>query len=348
MQLAFDPKKPVLTKYTVSAEMIRAYAERVGDVDTLASDCAVAPPTFVLSIHRGFLPEVPLPPDSFALYGGHDLSFHAPIRGGETYSVRAQVVDAYEKSGRSGKMLVIARQATISDSAGAPVAEMIERQVVCRRSSAETAATKAGHASPTSRDPLSATGSAERQAVEERPAPAALTVCETIDLRPLTSGLTDRKSRVRPGAGSPVSEAQMDSSQTLTPLPEVGDELGPDVRRAPSAVHVAGFADDNHIHENLFLDRDFARSLGFRDIIVPGPMQSACLEQFLRKHLPGWRLESLSVTFRIAVISADLIKLSAVVTEVHTTGSRARLDCDLIIESSDGERTTTGQATLSR
>lgn len=305
---AFDPQQPMLSECVVSAEMIRAYATRVGDTETLESDCAVAPPTFVLSVHRGFLPEVSLPPDSFALYGGHDLSFHAPLRAGETYFVRAQVIDTYEKSGRSGKMLIVARQATVSDAAGAPIAEMVERQVVCRRSSSGMAAPNGEPHPASGRERLPRPGSTAPE-----PARAAL-------------GARDKAPRS---------------------LPEVGDVLGPEARLAPSAAQVAGFAEDSHVYEDLFVDRDFALSLGYRDVIVPGPMQSACLEQFLRKQLPGWRLESLSVTFRMAMITADLIKLSAVVTEVHTIGSRARLDCDLIIESSDGERTTTGQATLS-
>src|SRR5438045_1767028 len=91
---------------TVTRDLIRAYAESVDDRDTLAGDCATAPPTFFLALRRGMAPAVALPPGTFGVYGGHDLVFHDAIRAGHTYHLSARVSAVYEKSGRSGGLTV--------------------------------------------------------------------------------------------------------------------------------------------------------------------------------------------------------------------------------------------------
>ena len=117
---------------TVTREMIRGYAEGVGDAATLASDCTIAPPTFFLSLRRGMTPDLTLPAGSFGVYGGHDLIFHDTIRAGETYRISARLSDVYEKSGRSGPLTVVVRAATVATEAGEPVVEIIERQIIRR------------------------------------------------------------------------------------------------------------------------------------------------------------------------------------------------------------------------
>ena len=281
--------------------MIRAYAARVGDEETLASDCAVAPPTFVLSLRRGFSPDVALPPESFAMYGGHDLTFHAALRAGHRYEVRARVIDSYEKSGRTGHMLIVVRRAEITDQQGRLVTEMIERQVVRRRS-------------------------------------------------PESNVLSPEVAEVNRGELSTQDSALELSTQdsALSTSVDVGDSLGPTLRRAPSPADITGYANDNHVYESLFVEQAFARRLGYRDVIVPGPMQTAFLEQFLRRQLPGWSLDSIGITFRMSVITDDWIKLSGVITELQENESGATVTCDLVIETADGERATTGHASLTK
>jgi len=299
MELDAQAVKPVSLEVPINTEMIAAYAARVGDTRALASDCSVAPLTFVLSIRRGFSPDVPLPPDSFAMYGGHDLTFHRAMHAGQTYRVQARIVDTYEKSGRSGRMWIVVRRADVSDPTGRPVAEMVERQVVRRRSSME----KQG----------------KDQAAQGWPA---------VDRH--------RPTNHTAPAGQPILS------------PDIGDELGPLLRQAPDAARIAGYADENHVYENLFVDPGFARRLGYRDVIVPGPMQTAFLEQFLQQQLPGFTLESISVTFRMSVIGGDPLSLSGVVTELDEGSTGTRITCDVMIANADGERATIGQATLRR
>jgi acyl dehydratase len=130
------------------------------------------------------------------------------------------------------------------------------------------------------------------------------------------------------------------------PTFDVGDLVGPERRRCPTAERVRAYAARHDTREALFIDPTFAARLGYRDVIVPGPMQTAFLEQLLRRHFRGWCLEQLGTTFRISVITNDTITLRGVVTEVYHQPDGIRVVCDLLIENGDGERATTGQATL--
>jgi acyl dehydratase len=130
------------------------------------------------------------------------------------------------------------------------------------------------------------------------------------------------------------------------PTVDVGDPIGPERRRSPDAAAVRAYAVRLDAPEKLFVDREFMQQQGFRDVIVPGPMQTAFLEQMLRRHFPAWQLERLSATFRISVVTGEPIVLSGVVTEVHQTRTGRRVVCDLVIENAEGDRATTGSAVL--
>jgi hypothetical protein len=172
--------------------------------------------------------------------------------------------------------------------------------------------------------------------------------------------------RPRPPAGAPVPEIGPDAALPHTDgeglrLPpaeadevavpgdvDLGLELGPHRRGTPDADAIAAYARSVDTEESLFRNPTWARALGFRDVLVPGPMLSAFLEHFVRGHLPGWSLERLSTTFRVPTITGDGIVLSGVVTEHHAAADAERLVCDLVVEHTGGERAVTGTATLRR
>jgi len=280
---------------TVTAEMIASYAHIVGDVPARSGE---APPTFCLSMRRGMTPEVQLPPDTFGVYGGHDLEFHQPIRAGVQYRVTGRITEVYEKIGRSGTLTVVVREAMICDDGGTLAARIIERQIVRKRPGVV--------AQPTS---TRETANAHASAPQE-------------DVR--TSGAIGRL----------VTEI------------DLGHELGPWRRSTPTAEVIAGYAGTADIAEELFTSAPAARGLGYRGVVVPGPMLAAFLEHFVRRELPGWRLERLSATFRVPTITGDTIVLSGVITERHELTDGERIVCDLLIEHGDGERAVTGTATV--
>ncbi len=129
----------------------------------------------------------------------------------------------------------------------------------------------------------------------------------------------------------------------------LGDDLGPERRVAPGADQIADYAGVGAIRERIFSDGAYARRLGLPGVIVPGPMLTAFIEQFLRRALPGWKLERLSTTFRVPTSPATPLVLHGAVTEHHEMADGERLVCDVVIEHGDsGERAVTGSATLGR
>ena len=149
----------------------------------------------------------------------------------------------------------------------------------------------------------------------------------------------------------PAAERGADDSDTVgRPVVdlELGHELGPWRRATPTAEVIARYAGTADIAEPLFTSAATARGLGYRGVVVPGPMLTAFMEQFVRRELPGWRLERLSATFRVPTITGDTITFSGVITERHELADGERIVSDLIIEHGDGERAVTGTATLRR
>ena len=282
----------------VSPEAIARYADMVGDAETLralADGSDLAPPTFCLSLHRGMRPEVQLPPDVFGVYGGHDLEFARPVRAGRKYRISARVTGVFEKSGRSGPMAIVSREATIRGENDEVIVRLKERQIVRRR--------------PANPDAIG-----PRRAVEPEPTANAAVSFAT--------------HKVAPGEI------------------ELGAEIGPLLRPATTAEQVAKYVVGGEMKEALFTDLDQARNLGYRGIVVPGPMLTAFLEHFLRATLPGWRLERLSTTFRIPTITGDPIHLSGVISEHHDTVHDSHIVCDLVAGNPSGENAVTASARL--
>jgi hydroxyacyl-ACP dehydratase HTD2-like protein with hotdog domain len=166
--------------------------------------------------------------------------------------------------------------------------------------------------------------------------------------------------RQRPGTAAPAATSKT-SHPNFAEEPEIegagavdrlvadfdlGHELGPWRRATPTAEVIARYAATADIPEPLFTNPSAARGLGYRGVVVPGPMLAAFMEQFVRRELPGWRIERLSATFRVPTITGDTIVLSGVITERHELADGERIVSDLVIEHSDGERAVTGTATL--
>jgi acyl dehydratase len=133
------------------------------------------------------------------------------------------------------------------------------------------------------------------------------------------------------------------ASQGADDVIDVGATIGVERRPAPTAAIVRAYGASLGGSEPFFSDADFARGLGFADVIVPGPMQSALFEALLARNLPGWRLAELSLTFRVSVIAGEPIVMSALVVERDQAGA---VVADLTLENSSGERAATGIARL--
>jgi hypothetical protein len=126
----------------------------------------------------------------------------------------------------------------------------------------------------------------------------------------------------------------------------LGDEIGPRQHTAPQTAQIAAYVGASNVREALFTDLAYAQSLGFRGVVVPGPMLAAFIEQFLRVELQGWRLERMSTTFRLPTIAGDTIVLRGAITEHHEMADGERVVCEVVLEHADGDRAVTGTATL--
>jgi hypothetical protein len=131
-------------------------------------------------------------------------------------------------------------------------------------------------------------------------------------------------------------------------LPEIGDELGPAQRRAPQTEAIRDYAADGSMREGIFTDEDYARGLGFRGLVVPGPLLAAFVEQFLHAELPAWRVVWLGTTFRLPTAAGDLLTLRGAITEDHHMTDGEHLVCDVVVEHENGERAVTASARLVR
>lgn len=129
---------------------------------------------------------------------------------------------------------------------------------------------------------------------------------------------------------------------------DLGHELGPRRRQTPDAAQIASYVGAADIAEPMFTEPPLARALGYRGLVVPGPLLTAYLEQFVRAELVGFVLERLSTTFRVPTIAGDTMLLRGVITERHELADGERLVCDLVIEHSNGERAVTSTAMLRR
>jgi hypothetical protein len=148
----------------------------------------------------------------------------------------------------------------------------------------------------------------------------------------------------RPEPNAPVLA---DVQPTLTSQPlEIGSAIAVEHRRAPSTAVVQAYGSSLGGGEAFFRDVAFARRIGFADVIVPGPVQSALFEDLLARRLPAWDLTDLSLTFRISVIAGEPVALTALAIDL--SDDRQHLVVDLTLENSRGDRAAAGMARLCR
>jgi hydroxyacyl-ACP dehydratase HTD2-like protein with hotdog domain len=98
----------------------------------------------------------------------------------------------------------------------------------------------------------------------------------------------------------------------------------------------------------IHYDRDFARREGYRDLVVPGPMQSARLAQMLADFAAarGGRLHALNVRHRSVAYCNEPLDLLADATGVTHVDGLATVQTTVAVLDAAGAVTTSGAATL--
>ncbi len=129
--------------------------------------------------------------------------------------------------------------------------------------------------------------------------------------------------------------ADIDAGHELQPLALT---LSPEqVRRYALAAHMPG---------PRFMSDEGAREEGLPGQIVPGNMSLALFSRLITSALPGATIQRLSATFRGLVRPGRLLSLRGVLTEKHVRSDGHFVECDLVLESDDGDRWVTGTATV--
>ena len=126
----------------ITAERIAAYCAAVGETNPLYTDAAaaaagpngglVAPPAILQTFGMGGGPDPKVKFGNTAFHSGTRFEVYAPIRPGDTISVRAGVKEVYAKTGRTGTMVFAVRTQRFVNQAGATVA-LTEQSMVHRQ-----------------------------------------------------------------------------------------------------------------------------------------------------------------------------------------------------------------------
>lgn len=132
-------KEFVLGTFQVSAEMIEAFVQAVGETSPAYVDAEaakrgpygglVAPPIFYDVFRADQIPDPKVKFGKVGFNAGQRCEFYAPIRPGDTITMKTRVTDVYEKTGRTGKMVFIVRETSYENQRGEKVAVVEQSQV---------------------------------------------------------------------------------------------------------------------------------------------------------------------------------------------------------------------------
>jgi len=124
---------------------------------------------------------------------------------------------------------------------------------------------------------------------------------------------------------------------------DIGDEIGP-VTRSVSDEDVIQFVSirDEKVTPSRFTSKEFANSEGLDEAIVPGAMNIALMSQVLTNWSETVCLLKIDVVFRGTVPHNKDLNFSGIITDKDETGESTKLECDVVMENSDGVKLVIG------
>ena len=124
---------------------------------------------------------------------------------------------------------------------------------------------------------------------------------------------------------------------------DIGDEIGP-VTRSVSDEDVIQFVSirDEKVTPSRFTSKEFANSEGLDEAIVPGAMNIALMSQVLTNWSETVCLLKIDVVFRGTVPHNKDLIFSGIITDKDETGESTKLECDIVMENSDGVKLVIG------
>ncbi|MCH8205442.1 MAG: dehydratase [Chloroflexi bacterium] len=127
---------------------------------------------------------------------------------------------------------------------------------------------------------------------------------------------------------------------------EEGREI-PTLVKRPTTRQLVKFAGATSDYYQIHYDREFALSFGLPDVIVHGPLKNAFLGQLMTDWMGEYgTLRELSVQFRGMDIPGTPVYAKGVVSKKHVEDGENLVECDIWLETHEGERTTLGHAVV--
>ena len=128
---------------------------------------------------------------------------------------------------------------------------------------------------------------------------------------------------------------------------EIGDDIGP-IKRSVTDEDVIEFISvrETEITPSRFTSNEVANSEGMPEAIVPGPMNIALMSQILTDWSDTVCLLKIDVVFRQTVPHNNDLTFSGIVTDKDETGDSTKLECDVVMENSDGVKLVIGTGVI--
>ena len=128
---------------------------------------------------------------------------------------------------------------------------------------------------------------------------------------------------------------------------EIGDDIGP-IKRCVTDEDVIEFVSvrEKEITPSRFTSNEVANNEGMPEAIVPGPMNIALMSQILTDWSDTVCLLKIDVVFRQTVPHNNDLTFSGIVTDKDETGDSTKLECDVVMENSDGVKLVIGTGVI--
>jgi acyl dehydratase len=126
---------------------------------------------------------------------------------------------------------------------------------------------------------------------------------------------------------------------------DIGDEIGP-LTYSPTLADIQRYGTEVRMVDQRFMSQEVAQQRGFQHAVVPGPLSATFMVRMLTRHFVGWRLQTLTISFRAPVRHGDTLTYLGTVTQKEEEAGAHLIHCDILAENGNGDRCLVGTAIL--
>ena len=290
-----------------------AQASRFGGLlcPPLAAWKDIAPPIGFFGAGQESHFEVPLPFNSYGLNGGSDWQFLRPAYVGAWVTRQFRIRDIFEKQGRSGPLVFVIRQETLTDQDNQKIS--VADRVSIHRALPE-----------------------EDQVITDDVGTVREPPLQAVIISP-------------PAPDEVIAKAQTEpAQQRYFEDVAVGDELPPVVKGPITTTHLVRWAAANGNYARIHWDLPFAQlRQGLTNVVVNGSLKNQYLGELLVRFAgeEGW-FKRYQVQHRGMDYPGDVLTAHGAVTGKREVGGFGYVECQVGLRNNRGELTVSGQATV--